>query len=77
MTGPWVLPDVGRTRSTQEQGGAVVGGVQTWKAHDVIEVRRNGRQVDSPGVLAVGLHQVGQQELANRVFLKGKSVGFR
>lgn len=67
------LPDVSRTGSAQEQSGAVVGGVQTGETHDVIKVQRNGGQVDSPGILAIALHEVGQEELTNRMFLGGST----
>lgn len=36
----------------------------------MFQVRRDGLQVDPPGVVAVVLHQVSEQELAHRSVLK-------
>lgn len=36
----------------------------------MVEVRRDGLQVDPPGIVAVLLHQVSQQELTHRALLR-------
>lgn len=70
------LPDVRRTGPAQEQRGSLKGGVKAGEAHDVLQVRRDGLQVDPPGVVAVVLHQVSEQELAHRPVLKHTREGF-
>lgn len=69
---PGLIPDISRTCSSQKQRRAIIGGGKVRETHHVIEMRWDGLQVYPPGVVAVLLHQVSQQELAHRVFLRGE-----
>lgn len=64
------IPDISRTCSTQEKRRSLIDGVKIGETYEVIEVRRNGLQVDPPGVVSVLLHQVSEQELTHRALLK-------
>lgn len=71
-------PDISRTGSTQKQRRSPIDGVKVGEAHNVVEVRRDGLQVDSPGIVAVLLHQVSQQELTHRALLReGRTLVFK
>lgn len=66
----FLSPDISRTGSTQKQRRSLIDGVKVGEAHDVVQVRRDGLQVDSPGIVAILLHQVSQQELTHRALLR-------
>lgn len=65
-----ILPDISRAGSTQKQCWSIIDGVEAGETHDVLKVRRDGLQVDPPGVVSVLLHQVSQQELTHRALLR-------
>lgn len=71
------IPDISRTGSTQKKCWSLIDGVKAGEAHDMVKVHRDGLQVDPPGIVAVLLHQVSEQELTHRTVLREARAGHK
>lgn len=71
-----VPPDIGRVGSSQEECRARIWLVEDGEVHDIYQVVGNSVQVHPPGIVALHLHQVSEQELPQLQMLPQKGITY-